>query len=77
MQPADIIVVVIIALIVGAAMAYIIKAKRSGKGCIGCPDSCSCNASAKSQTTEDTGACASCGSCCGCHKEDSKMSSNQ
>ena len=32
----------IIAVIVGAAVIYIIKAKKSGKKCIGCPDSSSC-----------------------------------
>ena len=39
----DIIVIAIIIAIVGGAMAYIIRAKKSGKKCIGCPycDSCS------------------------------------
>ena len=32
----------VIFLIVGGAVAYIIKAKKSGKRCIGCPDSASC-----------------------------------
>ena len=31
----------IIALIVGLAAGYVIKAKKSGKKCIGCPGSCS------------------------------------
>ena len=39
--------IVIIAVIIGLAVAYIVRAKRSGKKCIGCPyaDSCSgkCN----------------------------------
>ena len=38
----DIIAIVVIALIIGGAVAYIIKAKKSGKKCIGCPDSGSC-----------------------------------
>ncbi|MBQ9759905.1 MAG: FeoB-associated Cys-rich membrane protein [Clostridia bacterium] len=59
----DIIVIAVILLIVGAASAYIIKAKKSGKKCIGCPDSCSC--SAKSKKAED----GTCGSCCNCGKE--------
>ena len=42
MQLGDIIVLVLIALIIGGATAYIIKAKKSGKKCIGCPDSGSC-----------------------------------
>ena len=53
---ADIIVTAIIVLIVGGAVAYIIKAKKSGKKCIGCPDSCSCSAK---------GCEGSCGCCSG------------
>ena len=41
---ADIIVVAVIGLILCAAIAYIIKAKKSGKKCIGCPVGCSCSA---------------------------------
>ena len=64
MTPADYIAIAVIALIVGAAVAYIIKAKKSGKGCIGCPDSASCgkNASCKS------GCHGSCHGCSGCHR---------
>ena len=40
---ADFIVIAIIALITGAAARYVWKAKKSGKTCIGCPGSCSCN----------------------------------
>ena len=39
----DIIVIAIIALIIGGAVAYIIKAKKSGKRCIGCPEGCHCS----------------------------------
>ena len=54
----DWIVIAVIALVIGGASAYIIKAKKSGKKCIGCPDSCSCS-SKKSES--------SCGgSCCHC-----------
>lgn len=38
----EIIAIVAVALIIGGATAYIIKAKKSGKKCIGCPDSGSC-----------------------------------
>ena len=55
----DIIVIAIIIAIVGGAMAYIIRAKKSGKKCIGCPDSCSCSARSK-------GGCSGCG--CGGEK---------
>lgn len=41
----DIIVIAVIVLIVGAAVAYIIKAKRKGQKCIGCPYSASCPSS--------------------------------
>lgn len=63
MGPIDYVVIAAILLIVGGATAYIIKAKKSGKKCIGCPDSCSCN---KKKT--DDGSCG--GSCCGCHSDD-------
>ena len=49
MGAGEIIAIVISALILGGALAYIIKAKKSGKRCIGCPDSTSCS-----------GACHSC-----------------
>lgn len=48
-----IIAVAIVALFVGGAIAYIIHAKKSGKKCIGCPDSKTCS-----------GNCQSCS--CGC-----------
>ena len=42
-SPTDFIVIAVIALIVGAAACYVIRAKRKGKKCIGCPwcDTCS------------------------------------
>lgn len=50
----NVIAIAVIVLIVGGAIAYIIKAKKSGKKCIGCPDGCSC------QTKNG---------CCGCSQE--------
>ena len=41
----EIIAIAIIAVIVGGAIFYVIKAKKSGKKCMGCPDGCSCNGS--------------------------------
>ncbi len=35
-----VIAVAVILLIVGLAVWYVIKAKKSGKKCIGCPDGC-------------------------------------
>lgn len=52
----DVIIVAVIVLIVGLAALYIYKAKKSGKKCIGCPDSASC-----------TGNCTSCS--CSCHPD--------
>ena len=57
----DIIAGAAVALIVGGAVAYIIKAKKSGQKCIGCPDSKTCS-----------GKCSGCASACGCKTEDKK-----
>ena len=51
MGPVDVIVIIAILLIVGGASYYIWRSKKSGRKCIGCPDSASCK---------------SCGGC-GCH----------
>ena len=48
----EIIAVIIVLLIVGGAIAYIVKAKRSGQRCIGCPDGKACS-----------GNCSYCSSC--------------
>jgi len=63
MTLADFIAIAVIALIIGAATLYIIKAKKSGKKCIGCPDGCSCS-SKKSADGESA-----CSSCCNCHTD--------
>lgn len=36
----DYIIMAVIALIIGGAVWYVVKAKKSGKKCIGCPDGC-------------------------------------
>ena len=38
----DYAIIAVVVLILGAAGAYVYKAKKSGKKCIGCPDSGSC-----------------------------------
>ena len=38
----DIIVIAVLVVILGAAAAYIIRAKKSGQKCIGCPYSKTC-----------------------------------
>ena len=52
----EIIAIAAIVLIIGGAVAYIVKAKKSGKKCIGCPDSASCS-----------GNCSGCS--CGCSEK--------
>ncbi len=55
----EIIAIIVSVLIIGGAVLYIIKAKKSGKKCIGCPDGASCTS------------CRSCnGACCGCGKSE-------
>ena len=39
----DVIAIAVIALIIGGAVAYIIKAKKAGQKCIGCPYSKTCS----------------------------------
>ena len=62
----DIIVLAVILLAVGGAAAYIIRAKKSGKKCIGCPDGSSCHACSG---TDKSGSCGGCGGSCHCHEE--------
>ena len=43
----NIIVIIILMILIGGAVAYIIKAKKSGVKCIGCPAGGSCTGSGK------------------------------
>ncbi len=45
----NIIIIAVLVLAVGGALAYIIKAKKSGKKCIGCPYGDSCKGSCSSR----------------------------
>ncbi len=38
----DYIVIAVVAAVIGAAVRYIVKAKKRGKKCVGCSGSCSC-----------------------------------
>ena len=58
----DYIIIAILVIIIGAAAWYVIKAKKSGKKCIGCPDGCSCGSG-------ESGCGGNCGGCGGCHTE--------
>lgn len=44
MNTTDYIVIAVIAAILILAGFFIYKSKKSGKKCIGCPDSCACSA---------------------------------
>ena len=50
----DFIIIALIALIIGAVIRYICKAKKSGAKCIGCPDAKICS-----------GNCSGCSGCSG------------
>lgn len=56
------IIIAVLILIVGAAAWYVIRAKKKGAKCIGCPSGCSCSHSHENHT--------SCN--CGCDKKESK-----
>ncbi len=43
MNPVDYVLIAVIVLIFAATGFFIYKAKKSGKKCIGCPDSGGCN----------------------------------
>ncbi len=43
MSTGETVAVCAILLIIGAAILYIVKAKKKGRKCIGCPDSSSCS----------------------------------
>ena len=44
MELIDYILLAVVAVVLGLAGWYIYKAKKNGKKCIGCPDSCACSA---------------------------------
>lgn len=39
----NVIIVAVILVIVGLAASYVIKAKKGGRKCIGCPNGCDCH----------------------------------
>ena len=61
MGPIDIVIIAVIVLIVGAASFYIYRSKKSGKKCIGCPDSCSCSSGQKEKCSGQCHSCYGCG----------------
>lgn len=62
----NLIIILVLAIILGGAAAYVIKAKKNGHKCIGCPDGCCpsamhCNGDSP------------CSGCCGCPGGSSKQ----
>ncbi len=57
----NLIIGVILLVLVGAAVAYIVKAKKSGAKCIGCPADGNCAHKSNEEPT--------CGCGCGCHTD--------
>lgn len=51
----DVIIIVVLLVIVGAAVVYIMKAKKSGVRCIGCPSGGSCSGSCSGNCSGGTG----------------------
>ena len=51
----DIIIIIAIAIVIGGALFYIIRAKRRGEGCIGCPHSKQCSGNCASAKQEQEG----------------------
>ena len=52
-NPTDVIVTIILIAIICGALAYIIKAKKSGQKCIGCPNSKQCSGSCNCKKTDE------------------------
>ena len=54
----NVIIIAILIAIIGAAAFYVYKAKKNGRKCIGCPNSCGCS------SQNGQGACTGCSGCC-------------
>ena len=63
----NVIIAVVLLAIIGGAAGYVIKAKKSGKKCIGCPDSGCCG---KDGRTGCGCGCAGCTSACHTEEND-------
>ena len=56
-------IIAVLVIIIGGAVGYVIKAKKSGKKCIGCPDGIGCSPST-------CGGCSGCNGGCSCHTDE-------
>ncbi len=63
MTPVDIIIIAVIVLCIGGASFYIYRARKSGKKCIGCPDSSSCGKKGRCVECKKTHGGSACSSC--------------
>lgn len=57
---ADFVVILILLMVIGAALTYVIKSKKAGVKCIGCPSGATCPHSGKNGSCQ--GGCG-----CNCH----------
>lgn len=57
----NLLIAAILLILVGAAIVYLVKAKKNGAKCIGCPSGGNCRSKA--------GSSAHTGCSCGCHSE--------
>ncbi len=57
----NIIAILVVLVILGGAIAYIVKSKKKGVKCIGCPAAGSCSSKQHHQNSEPGG--------CSCHSE--------
>ena len=61
MNPADLIVIAAVAAILGLAVWFIVRSRKKGIQCVGCPDAKTCASRGCS------GKCGGGGGCGGCH----------
>lgn len=64
----DFIVILVLVLILGAAITYIVKAKKRGVKCIGCPDGKACS-HAQDKASGCSGGCSGCAGSCSGHTD--------
>ena len=60
----NVILILVLVAILGGAIAYIVRAKKRGVKCIGCPAAETCG--------EKKGSCSGCSSCSGCGGDDAQ-----
>ena len=58
MNPADLIVIAVVAAILGLAVWFVVRSRKKGIQCVGCPDA---------KTCASRGCSGKCGGCGGCH----------